>query len=385
MPGRVIFGEGVVSRLPDLVRGLAEGGPQSIVRAVVVVGGSPSRTADLRAKLAGAGIEAALLEVPSEPSVDLARNGVALARGIRAEVVVGIGGGSVIDTAKALAALAANEGDPLDYLEVVGRGQPLTRPSIPVVAVPTTAGSGSEVTKNAVLASTEHAVKVSLRGPTILPRIALVDPELTYGAPPAVTASTGLDAFTQVLEPFVSPHASPFTDALARDGLARAARSLRTAYEHGDDVEARRDMALTSLFGGLALANAKLGAVHGLAGPLGGMVPGPHGVLCARLLPHVMATNVAALASRAPGSPASARYHEVARIVTGDPGATALDGARWVAELCGDLDVRPLRDYGLRQDDIPDVAAKAARSSSMKGNPIELTDGELRDILERAW
>jgi alcohol dehydrogenase class IV len=389
-PARVLFGEGVVADLPDLVREVAGGGAADArdsgrpVRALVVVGSSLARTDGIRAALAAAGAEVTSFQVDGEPTVDVARAGADVARRAGADVVVAVGGGSVLDTGKAVAALAANDGDALDYLEVIGRGRALTAPSLPMIAVPTTAGSGSEATRNAVLASPEHAVKVSLRSATMLPRVALVDPELTYAMPPAVTASTGLDAFTQVLEPFVSRHASPFTDTLARDGIARAARSLRAAYEDGRDVEARRDMALTSLFGGLALANSRLGAVHGLAGPLGGMVESPHGAVCARLLPPVMAINVAALRSRAPESPALARYDEIARIVTGHPDATALDGVRWVEELVTALAVPALGTYGLRESQLPEVAAKAARASSMAGNPVELTEAELRSILERA-
>lgn len=379
-PARIVFGEGVVATLPGLVHDLVSGP----VRALVVVGSSLRRTAAIRDALGEADVAVTPYQVRGEPTVDVARMGVELARREEVQVVVAIGGGSVLDAGKAVAALAANPGDALDYLEVVGRGHALERPSLPVIAVPTTAGSGSEVTRNAVLASPEHAVKVSLRSATMLPRVALVDPELTYGAPPEVTASTGLDAFTQVLEPFVARQANPFTDALARDGIARASRSLRAACLHGDDVEARRDMALASLFGGLALANAKLGAVHGLAGPLGGMVESPHGAVCARLLPFVMETNLAALQERAPHSPALGRYAEVARNVTGDPEASARDGVRWVQDLAEGLGIRPLRDYGVARRDLAEIAAKAARASSMQGNPIELTTAELLSVLERA-
>ncbi len=382
-PTRIVFGDGAVAGLPALVREVL-GSPAGAVAALMVVGSSLGRTTAIRQGLKFAGVDATPFQVSGEPTVDVARQGVEIARRIGAHVVVAVGGGSVLDAGKAVAALAANEGDAFDYLEVIGRGLPLSRASIPVVAVPTTAGSGSEVTRNAVLASPEHGVKVSLRSATMLPRLALVDPELTHGVPPEVTASTGLDAFTQVLEPFVSHQANPFTDALARDGLARAARSLRRAHAHGDDADARRDMALTSLFGGLALANARLGAVHGLAGPLGGMVESPHGAVCARLLPFVMETNLAALRSRAPSSAAVGRYDEVARIVTGRPDAVAEDGVEWVRELGAALAIRPLRDYGVRDADVPVIADKAARASSMKGNPIELTPAELRGVLERA-
>ena len=209
--------------------------------------------------------------VSGEPTVALVREGTELAQREGCDVVVGFGGGSVIDTAKAIASLLANGGDPLDYVEVVGKGKTISKPSAPFIAVPTTAGTGAEVTRNAVLGSPEHKVKVSMRSAHMLARVALVDPLLTLGLPPAVTASTGLDALTQVIEPFVSCKANPMTDAICREGMRRAARSLRRAYENGSDVAAREDMSVTSLFGGLALANAGLGAVHGFAAPIGGM------------------------------------------------------------------------------------------------------------------
>lgn len=196
----------------------------------------------------------------------------------------------------------ANGGDPLDYAEVIGHGRPLERRSLPLIAIPTTAGTGAEVTRNAVIGSPEHRVKVSLRSPLMLPEVAIVDPELTRDLPPALTASTGLDALTQLIEPLVSCRTNPLTDALCRSGIQRAARSLRRAVEHGEDLVAREDMSLASLFSGLALANAALGAVHGLTGPLGGMFEASHGALCASLLPAVMEANVRALRHRA-GTP----------------------------------------------------------------------------------
>jgi alcohol dehydrogenase class IV len=253
------------------------------------------------------------------------------------------------------------------------------------VAVPTTAGTGSEVTRNAVLAADEQRVKVSLRSAKMLPRAAVVDPALTLSLPPAVTADCGLDALTQLIEPFVSSKRNPLTDALCRDGIVRAARSLRRAYEHGDDLAARTDMALASLFGGLALANAALGAVHGFAGPIGGMFPGaPHGAVCARLLPEIMHLNVAALRARAPADPALARYEEVARMVTGHLSATVEDGVAWVRELAEALQIRPLSAHGVTAAELLQIREKARRASSMKGNPIALTDAELDAALAAA-
>jgi alcohol dehydrogenase class IV len=310
--------------------------------------------------------------------------GTERARESGCDLVVGVGGGSVLDTGKAVAALVTNRGQLLDYLEVIGGGQPLEQAPLPYIAIPTTAGTGAEVTRNAVLASPEHRVKVSLRSPLMLPRLALVDPELSHSLPPEVTASTGLDALTQVMEPFVSKRANAMTDALCREGMRRAARSLQRAYQHGDDPAAREDMALASLFGGLALANAGLGAAHGFAGPLGGMFHGPHGAICARLLPHVMTANVRALQERDPQSAALDRYHEIGRILTGDEGASAEDGVAWVREICQVLQVPPLSSYGMTTADLTSVVEKSAAASSMRPNPIELTAEELRGILERA-
>ena len=232
-------------------------------------------------------------------------------------MVIGLGGGSAIDTGKAIAALLTNPGDPLDYLEVIGRGQALQQTPLPYIAIPTTAGTGSEVTRNAVLASHEHHVKVSLRSPLMLPRVAIVDPELTYSLPPAITASTGLDALTQLIEPYTCNSPNPMIDAICREGMQRAARSLKRAYQNGSDAAAREDMSIAALFGGMALANAKLGAVHGFAGPLGGLFPAPHGMICARLLPFVVEANVRALQMREPDSPVLKRYDEVAQLLTG--------------------------------------------------------------------
>jgi alcohol dehydrogenase class IV len=240
------------------------------------------------------------------------------------------------------------------------------------------------VTRNAVLASPEHRVKVSLRSLHMLPRVALVDPELTYSLPPQVTASTGLDALTQLIEPFVSVRANPMTDAICREGLGRAARSLRPAYENGGDAAAREDMSLASLFGGLALANAGLGAVHAFASVIGGMFPAPHGAICARLLPHVMTINLRALEERMPESDALCRYDELAQILTGDHQATALDSVAWVRGLCETLRIPSLASYGITQDNWPVVIEKSAIASSMKANPIQLTPDELREILARA-
>jgi alcohol dehydrogenase class IV len=280
--------------------------------------------------------------------------------------------------------MLTNEGDLLDYLEVVGKGRPLRKTAAPCIAVPTTAGTGAEVTFNAVLGVPDQHVKVSIRSPLMVPRWAIVDPTLTYSMPPELTASTGLDALTQLIEAFVSNKANPLTDGVCREGMQRAGQSLRCAFEDGSNATAREDMSLASLFSGMALANAKLGAVHGFAGPLGGQILAPHGVICGKLLPYVMQANVRALQDRAADSPALARFDDVGRILTGRSTARASDAVTWIEELCAALGLPGLRRYGLSEKDFPAVAAKARNASSMKGNPIELNDEELIGILRQA-
>lgn len=374
--GRIIFGPGTLKEAGSITKKMGQ-------RALVIVS-NEERAAPLFDLLRQQERAFVLFTVESEPTTELARQGTQLARENECDYLIGFGGGSVLDAGKAIAALLANGGDPLDYLEVIGRGLPLTKPSVPYIAIPTTAGTGAEVTRNAVLASPEHRVKASLRSPYMLPDVALVDPELTYSLPPDVTAYTGLDALTQLIEPYVSIKANPMTDALCVDGIHRAGRSLQTAYEYGDDPAAREDMSLASLFGGLVLANAALGAVHGFAGPLGGMFPAPHGAVCAALLPHVMAANIQTLQIEEPTGELLWRYGEIARILTGDATATVHDGVDWVLWLCDTLQVPPLSTYGLTEADFDDLIDKAFAASSMKGNPIKLSRDSLHLILERA-
>jgi alcohol dehydrogenase class IV len=376
-PARIVFG--------------ACGGVGAIARelgqhALVVTGRSGERLAAVTEPLIAAGVRWTRFAVDGEPTIDTARAGTAAASAAGCDLVIGFGGGSALDAAKAIAALVANGGDPLDYLEVVGRGQPLTRPSLPLIAIPTTAGTGSEVTKNAVLASPEHGVKASLRSPLMLPRVAIVDPDLLIGLPPAVLAASGLDALSQLIEPFLSIRANPATDALARAAIPRAAAALPRAHaaaRAGDRIDAvdREALALASLFGGLCLANAGLGAVHGFAAPLGGMFAAPHGALCAALLPAVLRVNARALAARAPESSARARCREIAALLTGRDDATTDDGVAWITRLCRSLEVPGLARYGMTADRIAELVMKARAASSMKGNPLPLTDDELTEIV----
>ena len=370
--GRILFGPGTARHLAPAAASMGS-------RPLVVTGASPERAAPLVASL-----DYTAFAVAGEPTISVIRDGAQLARDAGCGLVIAIGGGSAIDTGKALAALLTNPGDPLDYLEVIGRGQPLKNQSAPCIAVPTTAGTGSEVTRNAVLASPQDRVKASLRSAYMLPRLAIVDPDLTLDLPRPITAATGLDALTQLIEPYVSIRANPMADQFCVEGMRRAATGLPRTFDNGQDREAREAMSLASLFGGLALANAGLGAVHGFAAAIGGMFPAPHGAVCAAVLPHAMEINIAALRRRDPESLALLRYQEIARILTGRSQAIAEEGTQWVADLCRHLEIPPLGAYGVGRDDAEAVIEKAASASSMKANPLVLTPTELREILAGA-
>lgn len=373
--GRIVFGEGCAASVPERA---AEFG----TKVLVVTGGNPGRAEWLVERLQEQGSDVALLCVDGEPDVDFVSGGAQLARRRGTQAVIGIGGGSAIDAAKAIAALATNGGEARDYLEIIGTGSPITSAPLPVIAVPTTAGTGSEVTRNAVLTVPGADVKVSLRSPLLLPRLAVVDPALTYDLPPGLTATTGLDALTQLVEPFLSSRANAVTDAFCREGMPRVARSLERAWRNGRDASARADMAMASLFGGLALANAGLGAVHGLAAPIGGMVRAPHGAVCAALLPHVMGANVQALRAADLGHPALARAAETGLLLAGRADADA--AVAWLHGIAARLGVPRLRDLGVSAADVAAIAAQAQRSSSMKGNPVALSDAQLIAIMDAA-
>jgi alcohol dehydrogenase class IV len=372
---RILFGAGKLNALNSLIEGSGK-------HLLLVCGHSSAAIPRLREMLSSLDASFSEFQVHGEPTIDVVRAGMRAAR--NCDMVIGLGGGSVLDTGKAIAALVTNPGEITDYLEVVGRGQLLVNPPLPYIAIPTTAGTGTEVTRNAVIEATEQNVKVSLRSPLMLPRLALVDPELTYHLPPEITAATGLDALTQLIEPFVSIKANPMTDAVCREGIHHAACSLKRAYDNGSDPEARQGMSLAALFGGLALANAGLGAVHGFAGPLGGMLHAPHGAICARLLPFVMEANLRALETRQPGHSAIARYREVAQILTGDDSATVQDGIQWVSQIVNELKIPTLSFYGMSEKQIPEAVDKTLISSSFKGNPIPLNAIQLTEVLEKA-
>jgi alcohol dehydrogenase class IV len=372
--GRILFGSGVISELPEIAARLG-------AKPLIVCGRGGANTAKALERLGAAQLAGAVFNTENEPTVETVRSGRDLALRQSSDFVIAFGGGSVIDAGKAIAALASNPGDVLEYMEVIGAGKSITSPPLPVIAIPTTAGTGAEVTRNAVISSPEHHFKASLRSPLMIPRVALVDPELTVSMPPAVTASTGMDALTQLIEPFVSIKANLLTDGFCREGIPLAARSLRRAYQDGSELQARECMSAASLLGGLALANAGLGAVHGFASPIGGFYPVPHGAICARLLAPVVAANIRALQQRADRSPALERYLEISRLLTGDPGADLFAAVEWLTALTEDLHVPRLSAYGIKEGDVPDLVERASQASSMKANPIVLTKAELTTIL----
>ena len=351
---------------------------------LLVTGHEPERWNHLRGEINATGAHSSILAVAGEPTVELIAQGLQQARAEKCDVVIAICGGSVIDAGKAIAGLLPNPGEVLDYLEVVGKGNALQNPATPFIAVPTTAGTGSEVTRNAVLGVPARQVKASLRSPFLLPRLAVVDPELTLNLPPSITARTGLDALTQLIEAYVSIRANPVTDGFCVQGIPLAARSLRRAFHHGDDAAARSDMSLAALFSGLALANAGLGVIHGFAAPLGGRFTAPHGAVCAAILPYGMEINLRALRARAPGSAALGRYQDVARMLTGRPDATAEDAIVWTREISNEFEIPPLKQYGIGEQDVPILIAEAAKASSMKANPLVLTSEELEEVLTRS-
>lgn len=384
-PAEIFFGPGCIREIGRRAAPLGD-------RAFVITGHDESRAAPALDSLRAAGLAVSSFPSDGEPTFDTLRAALAEARrflsgneaSIGNAVVVGVGGGSALDLAKGVGILLANPGDPLDYAEIVGLGKPFERPSVPVIAVPTTAGTGSEATRNAVFKDTAHGVKVSLRSPFMLPRLALVDPELCATLPPEATAYTGLDALTQTLEPFVSVHANPATDALCTAALAEIIPALRRVFRKGQDQEARSVMSRASLFGGLALGNSGLGAVHGIAGPLGGRIPIPHGAACAALLAPTVRVNIRALVERDPGNPALARYGWAADLVTGKTTAGPEDLVYVLEFLSLDLGLPSLAYWGLTEADIPQLAADALASSSMKGNPILLESADVEEIIRQA-
>ena len=375
LPTKIHFGRGVVRNIGSIASGLGQ-------NTLVILGNDPFRINELLSCLDQHNIRHTLFSQKGEPTIEDVERGRELAGDLGVDFVIAVGGGSVMDAGKAIAALAVNPGAAMTYLEVIGEGRPLPCPPLPLVVLPTTAGTGAEVTFNSVLASPEHGVKVSLRSPFMAPDVAIVDPELTLTMSPSVTAASGMDALTQLIEAFISNAASPLTDILCREGIKRVGRSLKMAHDRGEDVTAREDMSLAALFSGIALANAGLGVVHAIAGPMGGMIPAPHGIICAHLLGPCMALNLAE--SRSCDTPASlvdTKLGEVAGLLTGNAASKAGDAMEWIHEMTACLALPPLSHYGLTKDHCKRLSTQALKSSSMKGNPFLLTEEKLLALL----
>ncbi len=375
---RIIFGPGKIATLGTLA---AEFGSQ----ALIISGAPPGITARIDSLLADNSFISSTARVPREPTVDEVRRIIDLARQAPPDVIVGIGGGSAVDTSKAIASLLQNPGDVTEYLEIIGSGKPILNPSRPLIAIPTTAGTGSEATRNAVIGSPQHHVKVSLRSPFLLPRIAIIDTELTLGVPQDITAFTGMDALTQLIEPYTCNTPNPVTDSLCLEGIRQVAHSLIQAYDHGEDINAREGMSLAALFSGMALANARLGAVHGFAGVIGGETSAHHGAICASLLPNVMAVNIQSLRIHYPDHPALKRYAVIAQTLCGDQSASPESGVDWVRSFCNHANIPRLSKLGLAVDQFEFVIEDSVKASSMKGNPVTLSEAELRSILQASY
>ena len=375
---RIVFGRGKLDELPIVIKGFG-------LKTFIVRSPDPNAFSKMIQILDNIKLNYESIIVEGEPTVESVIRAVNFSRETNCDFVIGIGGGSVIDTAKVVAALLTNQGELMDYLEVVGKGLPLIKRCAPLIAIPTTAGTGSEVTRNAVIDVPDKKVKVSMRSSLLLPWVSLIDPLLTLSLPSSVTAFTGMDAFVQVLEPYVSIKANCMTDIFCRDGIRKAAQAILVAYQDGKNENARTDMSMVSLLGGLCLANSGLGAVHGFAGVIGGMFHAPHGAICASLLPSVIKINSDALKERDPQSQALKRYSEIARIVINHDNATITDGINWFKNLCSDLKIPHLRDLNVNKKEFSEVVKMSQNASSMKGNPIVLTTDEMTEILTMAF
>ena len=384
---RIFFGANQIEQLPQIISEYGK-------RALVVTGGSSFTKSDywkmLQQQMNVDGIVFQHLTVTGEPSPTLIDEMVSNADNVMVEVVIGIGGGSVIDAAKAIAGLLPHGNSVMDHLEDVGRGLPYCGPSLPMIAVPTTAGTGSEATKNAVLSEQgTQGYKKSFRHECMVPNAAVVDPLLLESCPPHLIAAQGMDAFTQLLESYVSINANPFTDALAWSGLEAVAQGFLDAYHGGESERAKQGraaMTYAALLSGITLAQVGLGSVHGLAQPFGSLFSIPHGVACGTTVAAATAINIDALITRLPASPALGKYARVGKLLAGDVHIPA-DQARerligileqWTHEMKLPL----LSEFGVTEGDMQSIIENS-RGNSMKSNPVELSDEEIADIVRR--
>jgi alcohol dehydrogenase class IV len=370
-PQRILFGRGEAAKAPALIAAFG-------ARGLIVHGANATRAAWLIDALHAAGVETLALPCPSEPTLPMLEAALTTARPFAPHWVTALGGGAALDLGKALAALIPAPTHPLDHLEVVGKGLPLAAPPLPFIALPTTAGTGAEGTKNAVIGLPDHGRKVSLRDDRMLARLALIDPALTDHTPRATTLASGLDAITQVIEPYVSSKATPFTDAITAPAIPQGLTALKRLME-SEDPAARDALAYVSLTGGLALANAGLGAVHGLAGVIGGLTPAPHGAICGALLAPILRLNRA----KATGETAR-RLGEVFAHIAAILGGKAEDAPETLALWAETAGLPGLSAQGLPPSLHAETAKAALTSSSMKGNPVALTTEDLIAALQAA-
>ena len=390
---RIQFGAGQFDRLPEALRPLGS--------RVLVIHNADALLDRLSHLLKGTHLS--FFRQRGEPTTEDVERAVTLAKQEQIDCLIALGGGSAIDCAKATAALLTNEGSPLDYMEVVGRGKKITTPCAPWIAIPTTAGTGAEATRNAVIALSTSAkagglqspgsdaptpFKASIRSEHLLPRLILLDPQLHLNLPPHVTARSGMDALCQCIEAYTSTNANPITDPLALHGIALCARSLKKCYENGTDINAREDMALAALLSGICLTNAGLGAVHGFAAPLGAHFPIPHGLICAALLPHVIRANITTLQSLDPRHPALQRYATIARMLTNTPflpdSAAPAQAVHSTRAFNTALHIPSLSSFNFTANDIPPMIPLAKKASRMRYNPLVLSDETLASILHNA-
>ncbi|MGF1756940.1 iron-containing alcohol dehydrogenase [Photobacterium sagamiensis] len=371
---RIVFGEGALSNSFSTFN-------QFGYSVLLVTGKDSLRSEPVVSYLKQQNMRYQQVAVLGEPLIAMIEEMAAMGRRFRPDMVIALGGGSVLDAGKALAALIPNQGSVYDYIEVVGRNVPLQAKPLPFIAIPTTAGTGSEVSKNAVLRSAQENVKVSLSSPDMLPDLAIVDPTLTYGMDPVLSGCCGMDAFTHLMEAYVCGTPNPLTDMVCEEGLRRLAGAIIPACED-DDPRARSDMSFAAMLGGMALSNAKLGAAHGLASALGGRIHSPHGLIIAQLAPFVMQENI--LAAREAGrADVLNRYRQLACILTGRINAEVTDGILWTKRTLKRLNLPPVSQFGLCDTMFDDVAEDALLSNAIKGNPLPLNKQRLQGILEQ--
>ncbi len=371
---QVIFGEGSLNQSLSI---LAKYG----YSVLLVTGRGGERAEPVINYIKQQGMRYQQVAVWGEPVIAMVEELAAMGRKFKPDMIVAIGGGSALDVGKALSAIIPNQGSVYDYVEVIGRSMPFKNAPLPCIAIPTNAGTGSEVTRNAVLKSAQENIKVNIRNEALLPDVAIIDPTLTYGMDKSLSARSGLDAFTHLMEAYVCNAPNAFSDMVCEEGLKKLSTALFLACED-DDFRARSEMSFASLLGGMARSNASLGAAHGLAAALGGRLTAPHGAITARLAPFVMAENIS-VAEQMGRNDVIYRYRRLGVLLTDNLEATPQDAIEWVTNALTRLDIPSLQMYGLSRKLFADIASDALRSTAIKGNPLPLTEARLIHILEQ--